>query len=242
MNTNKTKRICLWSGPRNISTALMYSFAQRSDTKVVDEPLYAHYLHETSANQYHPGASEVLETMETDGQKVVDMMLGPHDKPIVFFKQMTHHLVNLNLSFLKETINIILTRDPREMLPSYVREIENPTLRDVGYEQHLELFEFLQNRGEEPIVLQSELVLKDPETLLNKLCKALDIPFQKTMLHWKKGPRPEDGIWAKYWYQSVHNSTGFNPYQPKEEPFPEHLEPLLTECLPIYEELCKYSI
>lgn len=242
MNTNKTKRICLWSGPRNISTALMYSFAQRSDTKVVDEPLYAHYLHETSANQYHPGASEVLETMETDGQKVVDMMLGPHDKPIVFFKQMTHHLVNLNLSFLKETINIILTRDPREMLPSYAREIENPTLRDVGYEQHLELFEFLQNRGEEPIVLQSELVLKDPETLLNKLCKALDIPFQKTMLHWKKGPRPEDGIWAKYWYQSVHNSTGFNPYQPKEEPFPEHLEPLLTECLPIYEELCKYSI
>lgn len=242
MNSTNTKRICLWSGPRNISTALMYSFAQRSDTKVVDEPLYAHYLKETDADDYHPGAAEVLETMEKDGQKVLEMMLGPHDKPVIFFKQMTHHLVNLNLSFLKETVNIILTRDPREMLPSYAREIKHPTMRDVGYEQHLELFEFLQNRGEEPLVLQSEKVLKDPKDALTKLCKAIGIPFDEAMLSWKRGPRPEDGVWAKYWYQSVHNSTGFKPYQPKKEPFPEHLEPLLAECLPIYEVLCKYSI
>lgn len=242
MNTTTTKRICLWSGPRNISTALMYSFAQRSDTKVFDEPLYAHYLKETSADDYHPGASEVLETMEKDGKKVVEMMLGPHNKPVVFFKQMTHHLVNLNLSFLKETINVILTRDPREMLPSYAKEINDPTMRDVGYEQHLELFEFLQNRGEEPIVLQSEKVLKDPEDTLKKLCKAIGIPFEEEMLSWERGTRPEDGVWAKYWYQNVHNSTGFKPYQPKTEPFPERLKPLLADCLPIYEELCKYSI
>lgn len=242
MNTTNTKRICLWSGPRNISTALMYSFAQRSDTKVFDEPLYAHYLKETDADDYHPGADEVLETMESDGEKVVDMMLGSHDQPVVFFKQMTHHLVNLNLSFLKKTINIILTRDPREMLPSYAKEIEYPTMRDVGYEQHLELFEFLQNRGDEPVVLQSEKVLKDPLNTLNTLCTAIGIPFEKEMLSWEKGPRPEDGVWAKYWYQNVHNSTGFKPYQAKTEPFPEHLKPLLADCLPIYEELCKYSI
>lgn len=242
MKTKTIKRICLWSGPRNISTALMYSFAQRSDTKVFDEPLYAHYLNETDADDYHPGAAEVLETMEKDGQKVVEMMLGPHEKPVVFFKQMTHHLVNLKLSFLKETINIILTRDPREMLPSYAKEIKHPTMRDVGYEQHLELFEFLQNRGKEPIVLQSEKVLKDPADTLHKLCNAIGIPFEEAMLSWKKGPRIEDGVWANYWYQSVHNSTGFKPYQPKTEAFPKHLEPLLAECLPIYEELCKYSI
>lgn len=242
MSTANTKRICLWSGPRNISTALMYSFAQRSDTKVVDEPLYAHYLRETDADEYHPGAAEVLQTMENDGKKVIEWMLGPQEKPVVFFKQMTHHLVNLNLSFLKETVNIILTRDPREMLPSYAKEIENPTMRDVGYEKHLELFEFLQKRGEEPIVLQSEKVLKDPADTLNKLCRAIGIPFEKAMLSWEKGSRPEDGVWAKHWYQSVHNSTGFKPYQPKTEAFPEQLEPLLAECLPVYEILCKYSI
>lgn len=242
MNTANTKRICLWSGPRNISTALMYSFAQRSDTKVFDEPLYAHYLNETDADDYHPGAAEILDSMETDGQKVVEMMLGPHEKPVVFFKQMTHHLVNLNLSFLKETINIILTRNPREMLPSYAKEIKHPTMRDVGYAQHLELFEFLQNRGEEPIVLQSEKVLKDPVRTLNKLCEAIGIPFEETMLCWEKGPRPEDGIWAKYWYQSVHNSTGFKPYQPKKEAFPEYLKPLLEECIPIYEKLMDCSL
>lgn len=242
MKAETTKRICLWSGPRNISTALMYSFAQRSDTKVVDEPLYAHYLSESDADEYHPGASDVLQTMENDGVKVVEMMLGPHEKSVVFFKQMTHHLVNLNLSFLKETINIILTRDPRQMLPSYAKEIENPDMQDVGYAKHLELFEFLQKRGDEPIVLQSEKVLKDPSDTLRRLCEAIGIPFDEAMLKWKKGPRPEDGIWAKYWYHTVHNTTGFKPYEPKTEPFPEHLEPLLAECLPIYEVLCKYSI
>lgn len=242
MNAKFTKRICLWSGPRNISTALMYSFAQRSDTKVVDEPLYAHYLKETDADEYHPGAAEVLQTMEKDGEKVVEIMLGSHEKPVVFFKQMTHHLVNLDLSFLNETINIILTRDPREMLPSYAKEVKHPTMRDVGYKQHLELFEFLQNRGEEPIVLQSEKVLKDPPGTLRKLCQAIEIPFEEAMLSWEKGPRPEDGVWAKYWYQSVHNSTGFRPYHPKTGAFPEHLKPLLAKCIPMYDELCKYSI
>lgn len=242
MNSDSIKRICLWSGPRNISTALMYSFAQRSDTKVVDEPLYAHYLNETDADDYHPGAAEVLQSMEKDGQKVVDMMLGPHDKPVVFFKQMTHHLVNLDLSFLKETINIILTRDPREMLPSYAKNVKHPTMRDVGYKQHLELLECLQKGGESPIVIQSEKVLKDPEGTLEKLCNTIEIPFEKTMLSWEKGSRPEDGVWAKYWYQSVHNSTGFKPHKPKKTPFPEHLKPLLKECQPVYQLLTERTI
>ncbi len=236
------KRICLWSGPRNISTALMYSFAQREDTAVYDEPLYAHYLHHTEAREYHPGAGEVLEIMENDGNKVVEMMLGPHNTPVVFFKQMTHHLVNLNLSFLDKTVNIILTRNPADMLPSYAKEVKNPSIRDVGYRQHLELLEYLENRGHPPAVLTSESVLKNPVKTLSRLCDTVGISFDEAMLSWEKGSRPEDGVWAKYWYHNVHNSTGFNKYRPKTDPFPERLKPLLEECLPVYEKLASRTI
>lgn len=242
MEKNNTKRICLWSGPRNISTALMYSFAQREDTCVYDEPLYGHYLSQTDADEYHPGAEEVLESMENDGQKVVDWMMGPHDKPVVFFKQMTHHLVNLDRSFLDETINVILTRDPKEMLPSYAKQVKNPSMRDVGYAQHLDLLQYLQERNSKFAVLTSKDVLIDPPQTLSKLCDAIGIPFDEAMLSWEKGARPEDGVWAKYWYQNVHESTGFKPYQPKTEPFPEELKPLLEKCRPIYEKLVEYAI
>lgn len=242
MKKDNTKRICLWSGPRNISTALMYSFAQRKDTSVYDEPLYGYYLSQTDADEYHPGAEEVLESMETDGQKVVDWMMGPHDKPVAFFKQMTHHLINLDRSFLDETINIILTRDPKEMLPSYAKQVEKPSMRDVGYAQHLELLRYLQERESEFVVLTSKGVLIDPPQTLRKLCNSIGIPFDEAMLSWEKGARPEDGVWAKYWYQNVHQSTGFKPYQPKTEPFPEELKPLLEKCRPIYEELAEYAI
>ncbi len=242
MEKNNTKRICLWSGPRNISTALMYSFAQREDTCVYDEPLYGHYLSQTDADEYHPGAEEVLESMENDGQKVVDWMMGPHDKPVVFFKQMTHHLVNLDRSFLDETINVILTRDPKEMLPSYAKQVKNPSMRDVGYAQHLDLLQYLQERNSKFAVLTSKDVLIDPPQTLSKLCDAIGIPFDEAMLSWEKGARPEDGVWAKYWYQNVHESTGFKPYQPKTDPFPEELKPLLAKCRPIYEKLVEYVI
>lgn len=220
----------------------MYSFAQRDDTRVYDEPLYAHYLVQTNADEYHPGAKEVLESMEKEGEKVVQWMMGPHDKPVVFFKQMTHFLINLDLSFLDDTINIILTRDPKEMLPSYAKGIQNPTMQDVGYAKHIELLQYLQARGQEPVVLTSESVLKNPRDKLEKLCEKIGIHFEESMLSWEKGPRPEDGVWAKYWYKSVHNSTGFKPYKPKTDPFPKHLKPLLEECLPIYKELAERSI
>jgi hypothetical protein len=242
MSNVTTTRINLWSGPRNISTALMYSFAQRNDTKVYDEPLYAHYLSNTNANEYHPGADEVLAEMENDGNKVVDMMLGNHDKPVVFFKQMTHHLVNIDQSFMKEMVNIILTRDPVEMLPSYAKEVPNPKMRDVGYRQHHQLLEYLTTIGHTPVVLTSENVLKDPSGTLQKLCRKIGIRFDDNMLHWKKGPRPEDGPWAKYWYYNVHQSTGFMPYKPPKKPFPAELEPLLAECVPYYERLAHLSI
>lgn len=235
-------RVNLWSGPRNISTAIMYSFAQRMDTQVVDEPLYGYYLARTNADKYHPGAKEVLQNMETDGEKVIRMMMGSFEKPIVFFKQMTHHLIDLDRSFMKGMVHILLTRDPREMLPSFSVDIEKPKMRDVGYVDQSRLYDYLAQTGQPPVVLDSKQVLMNPRSTLEKLCEAIGIPFDNAMLSWKKGGRPEDGVWAKYWYHNVHDSTGFKPYRPKKDPFPEELIPLLDECLPIYQRLQILSI
>lgn len=238
----KTKRICLWSGPRNISTALMYSFAQREDTTVVDEPLYAHYLSNTDARNYHPGAKEVLESQENDGQKVVDeIILGDYDTPIAFFKNMTHHLVNLDLSFMEKTVNVILTRPPKDMLPSYAKQVKNPTMRDVGYAKHLEIVKYLKSIDKKPVIVDSKDILQYPQSRLRELCGTLGIPFDEAMLKWPAGPRKEDGVWAKYWYHNVHRSTGFRAYKAKTEPFPEELEDLLEECQEAYEELLTYA-
>ncbi len=242
MTSQSTKRICLWSGPRNISTALMYSFAQRSDTRVFDEPLYAHYLQQTNADTYHPGAKEILENMENDGSKVVEMMMGSHDRPVVFFKNMTHHLLKLDRSFMADVLHVILTRDPVEMLPSFAKVIEHPTMDDVGYALHIELLDYFQKIGVDPIVLDSKKVLLNPTSVLTQLCDRLGISFDENMLKWPAKARPEDGVWAKYWYESIHKSTAFMPYKPKVEPFPEYLKPLLEACNPYYESLEKLSI
>jgi hypothetical protein len=216
----------------------MYSFAQRSDCRVFDEPLYAHYLSKTPAREYHPGAEEVIATMENDGEKVVrDLILGDFDKPVVFFKHMTHHLVNLDLGFLSKTVNVLLTRDPLDMLPSYAAQVEKPTLLDVGYKQHIELLKYLRSIGQNPPVLDSKQILIDPKKVLSELCQRIDIPFEEAMLKWRAGARPEDGLWAKHWYKSVHQSTGFGKYIPKVEPFPESLKLLLEECKPYYDQL-----
>lgn len=237
------KRICLWSGPRNISTALMYSFAQRDDATVYDEPLYAHYLSKTPAREYHPGSDEVIATMENDGEKVVrDLILGDLPKPVAFFKHMTHHLFDLDLGFLSKTVNVLLTRDPFDMLPSYAVWVEKPTLQDVGYKAHIDLLEYLQSIGQNPPILDSKQILLNPKKVLGELCERIGIPFQEAMLSWKAGPRPEDGSWSKYWYKSVHESTGFGKYVQKSEPFPEALKPLLDECLPYYEKLNTLAI
>lgn len=238
-----TTRICLWSGPRNISTALMYSFAQRGDTAVFDEPLYAHYLSKTPARDYHPGAKEVIATMENDGEKVVrDLILGNQDAPVLFFKHMTHHLNDLDWGFMRQTVNVILTRDPVDMLPSYARQVAQPALHDVGYALHLALLDYLRIIGQEPPVLDSRQTLLNPRGVLRKLCDQIGVSFDEAMLSWQAGARPEDGSWAKYWYHSLHRSTGFQPYAPKTEPFPEQLRPLLAECQPYYDKLAALAI
>jgi hypothetical protein len=234
-------RINLWSGPRNVSTALMYSFAQRRDTRVVDEPLYAHYLRVSGAD--HPGRAEVLEWQDSNGARVVErVVLGPSDRPVVFFKQMAHHLVELDRGFLAHTANVILTRDPEEMLPSLAQNLTTPTLTDTGYRAQCELYDQLTGLGQDPPVLEAREVLLDPRGVLTELCRRLGLAFDESMLKWRPGPRPEDGCWAKHWYANVHQSSGFQVYHRKSAPFPRRLGPLLTECAPYYARLAKLAI
>lgn len=236
-----TVRINLWSGPRNVSTALMYSFAQRSDTVVVDEPLYGHYLRVDDA--VHPGMEEVMADMDCDGERVVrELILGPCAKPVLFMKQMAHHLVELDRAFLADTVNVLLIRDPVQMLPSLAQNLPLPNLRDTGLAIQSALYQQLLDLGQTPPILDSKQLLLDPPGVLRQLCAQIGIPFEQQMLQWEAGARPEDGIWAKYWYKSVHQSTGFEPYRAKAAPFPPRLLPLLAEAHPHYAWLAARAI
>ena len=234
-------KLSVWSGPRNVSTALMYAFRQRPDTLVFDEPLYGHYLATTRAD--HPGDEEVLAVMETDGGRVVrEVLLGPCERPVHFFKNMAHHLTGLDRGILRGISNVLLTRDPAEMLPSLARQIPEPTLRDTGLLQQAEILDHVLRHGETPLVLDARELLLDPRGVLEQACDRLGIPFYETMLRWPAGPKPEDGVWAKHWYDNVHASTGFSAYRPKTGAFPENLLPLLDQCRPLYERLGRYAI
>ncbi len=242
----KPVRICLWSGPRNISTSLMYSFAQLKNCQVVDEPLYAHYLAQLSEDERarHPAADEIMASMEQDGTKVVDMMTGDFGESteVLFFKNMTHHLPGIDRRFMKDVVNVILTRDPENMLPSYDKVIKNPSLSDTGYDAHIELLDYFNQEGITPIVVDSKSIQEDAERVLRELCKRAEVEFDSAMLKWEAGPKKEDGIWAKYWYSSTHDSTGFFKFTPKKATFPQHLTPLLLQCKPLYKRIQKLAI
>jgi hypothetical protein len=219
----------------------MYSFAQRPDTIAFDEPLYAHYLRVTGID--HPGKEEVLASQENDGEKVVkEIILGEYTKPVAFFKQMTHHLVELSEDFLGKVYNILFIRDPKQIISSYAQVRPNVTMQDIGIEKQWHLFNSLKEKNYYCIVLDSNEILKATEKALCSLCDALEIPFYKEMLHWKAGPKKEDGVWAKYWYENVHKSTGFKKQKTSNRLLPEYLEPLYNESQKYYDLLYQHSI
>jgi len=233
-----SKRVNFWSSPRNISTALMYSFAQRSDFRVVDEPLYAHYLTHQPTDAVHPGRKDILDTQNNDGTAVVNKMLTHHyGTAAVLFKQMTHHLVNLDHAFLRQMDNVLLIRNPRAILSSFSKVVTEVTAEDIGLPQQYRLYQELLWAGCPPAVVDATRLLQDPRTVLGKLCLYLGIPWQDSMLSWPAGPRPEDGVWAPYWYSNVHRSTGFQPFVEKEYKLSDPLEAIARNCLPLYQEL-----
>lgn len=234
----------MWSGPRNISTAIMYSFAQRSDTQVVDEPFYAHYLLQSGAE--HPGRAKVLESQPKDPSVVMqNLMATATNADVLFIKNMAHHMIEMDDildRLFEEFIPVFLIRDPADMLLSLDKSLPDPSLLDTGYQQLLDLFETAENHNLPLTVLDSKELLEDPEFVLSALCGQVGIPFEESMLSWQPGPIPEDGIWAKHWYHKVHQSTGFNPYKPKYENLPDRLNPLYEHCKSIYDILFAHAI
>ena len=231
------KVINLISGPRNLSTALMYSFAQREETTVLDEPFYGYYLQNASIENEHPSQQEILQTMELKEEKVVEAINSLSKKNNVFVKGMAHHYLTDSPEFILNWENVILIRHPKKLIASFSKVIHTPTLNDIGIKKASELFLFLKKNSKTPIVIDSDELLKNPETYLKKLCSLLNIPFSEKMLQWKKGGILEDGIWAKHWYKNVHNSEGFALQTSSSQPLPKHLKPLLNEALPYYETL-----
>jgi hypothetical protein len=230
----------LISGPRNISTALMYSFAQRTDTTVFDEPFYAVYLNKSGAS--HPGRDEVLQAQSNDEEVVRTMILNHKATPIIFVKNMAHHMEVMNKPYFDDSINIFLIRNPKQIIASYAQVIEKPIMRDIGIEYQYRLFGQLTNQKNKVVVLDSGLALQNPEAVLLKLCAACEIPFDNAMLTWKKGPKTYDGVWAKHWYANVHNSTGFEKQNTSERLLPTNLENLYNEANFYYEKLLPFSL
>jgi len=235
----KPIKIALWSGPRNISTAMMYSFGNRADTSIVDEPLFGYFLKQTGV--WRPSREEVLATMETDASAIIKKLSNPNiNSGIYFMKHIANHLIDLDLSFLKDFRNVILTRDPKKVLLSYEAYVKSPTILDLAYEIQLDLINYLKKNNLHCIVLDADQVLKDSERELKKLCIELSIPFDQKMLSWEPGPRKEDGVWAKYWYHNVHKSRGFKKGTKEEADLSSNLEQLYSKSLKIYNKILKH--
>ena len=229
----------MWSGPRNISTAMLRSFGSRPDTAVSDEPLYAHYLKATGIA--HPGRDEILAHHESDWRKVAAELTGPvpGGRAIWYQKHMAHHLLPvIGRDWLDRLAHAFLIREPEEMLASLVKTYPEAGLADTGLPQQCEIFDRVaQRQGAPPPVVLASDVLKNPRAVLAQLCAALGIPFRAEMLSWKPGRRATDGIWAPHWYAAVEASTGFEPWRERRVELPRALGRLADECRPWYEKL-----
>jgi len=234
-------RIQCWSGPRNISTALMYSWRERADTTVFDEPLYAHYL--TIDDRRHPGIDEVLASQHHDAETVIrDVILGPSATAVVYIKQMAHHLKGVDRSFLAHTENVLLVRHPRDMLASLSVQLPLCTLADTGLVETVELLDAVVGQGGTPVVIETQALLRNPAGVLARVCDRVGVGYDPAMLSWPAGPKPEDGAWAPYWYESVHRSTGFAQDSHPTRRLPKQTQPVLEQAMPLYERLASYAI
>lgn len=242
--SERVHRIAMWSGPRNISTALMRSWGNRPDTAVWDEPFYAHYLLQTGIQ--HPGAQEVIEHHETDWRIIAEQILGPvpDGKTVFYQKHMAHHMLSvIGRDWMSGVTHAFLIRHPREVLISLSRVVPRPTLEETGLPQQWDIFSKVKEKtGEVPPVIDARAVLENPAGQLRVLCDSLGVPFLDCMLSWPAGSRVTDGVWARHWYDAVIQSTGFERYRPPAQALPGHLDEVLLAAEKIYERLYAHRL
>ncbi|HEY0660339.1 MAG TPA: hypothetical protein VGD21_03310 [Lysobacter sp.] len=241
---NTPLRVAMWSGPRNISTAMMRAWENRGDCAVSDEPLYAAYLAATGLD--HPAREQVIAAGETDARRVVQALLGPvpDAKPLWYQKHMSHHLLpGMAHDWVHALTNVFLIRDPSEVVASYIKSRATVTPADIGLPQQGVLFDELAERnGVPPLVIDATDFLQAPEAQLRALCGLLGIGFSERMLHWPAGPRDSDGIWAPYWYEQVWQSTGFEPWRAREPRLDGEAAGVADACRPVYERLRQHRL
>ena len=236
-------KLAMWSGPRNLSTAMIYAFASRPDFSAVDEPFYAAYLNLTGLQ--HPMRDQILQAQPQDPHQVVDSLLGPDPEgcPNVYHKHMTQHMIEaIPRDWMLKVTNVFLIRHPARVVASFAKKYPDPKIEDIGFHQQADLFRYLVENGQNPIVINSADIRSNPEQKLRELCGALGLVFDAKMLKWTKGGQSCDGVWAPHWYGAVHNSTGFDD---AEGPLPilsGRLLELVSQSLEPYEELAQFSL
>ncbi len=235
------KRIAMWSGPRNLSTALMYSFASRRDCHVIDEPFYAAYLAKTGI--VHPMQDQILASQSQCGEEVSDQLMTAVDGPIFYQKHMTQHMIaQMPREWMADVVNVFLIRHPIRVVASYAKKREGPCLHDLGFEQQAQLFDYATELGQSPIVIDSFDIRKNPEKMMRKLCEALGIPWDAGMLRWNKGGHASDGVWAEHWYGAVHASTGFAQAEGQLPKLDTEYRKVAAQAMPFYDRLARLKI
>ena len=229
--------VAMWSGPRNISTAMMYSFANRADCTAWDEPFYAAYLKETGLP--HPMSAEILSSNENDWQKIEAKCVGTSERKIFYQKHMTHHMLpQFDRKFILSLNNAFLIRSPQKVLASYAKKHDEVSLHAIGFVEQAEIFDYVaQQLGHAPPVVEADEHLAEPRKSLQNLCHALGIPFNEAMLTWPMGPKPCDGVWASHWYGAAWQSTGFAKPAENDIALPPALQRLSDQAMPYYEKL-----
>ncbi len=234
--------LAMWSGPRNISTAMMYSFANRADCEAWDEPFYGFSLQHKGND--HPMRDEIIASMETDWDKLVKNCTTPSKKPLLYQKHMTHHMLDgYDRSFILTLTNAFLIRSPARVLASYTQKWADVDLRAIGFVEQAEIFDLAaQKLGHAPPVVDSDDILANPKTVLSKLCAACGIAFDDAMLKWPKGPKACDGVWASHWYNAAWDSAGFSAPPAKTITLPPELQRIADAAQPYYDQLKAHSI
>ena len=233
----------MWSGPRNLSTALMRSFENRKDTIVLDEPFYSYYLNKTGLK--HPMYKEIIKTYSIDENKIIKKITKiPKDHKIFYQKHMTHHILEINnLEWLNIGKNCFLIRHPAKVINSYLKKHNLTNIRDIGFKKQFDIFQYVRKNFDlNPIIINSDDILKNPKKILKKLCDNLKIEFNDSMTNWPKGARDSDGIWGLVWYEKVNNSTSFEKYSESTLDVPKKYYDIYNECLEIFNYMNEFAL